>query len=112
MYITTANASEKLSGEVFMNVIAKISLEGEDFGAAVVLVRAVQAVPDVEHSDRQHRLVVRLPTFATVDDDASTRFINRVVDSLKVYVDENKQMSVKATSNRAASREGGPRRTT
>lgn len=110
MYITSPGLGEKYSGEVFMNVIAKISLEGEDFGAAVVLARAVQAVPDVERSDQQHKLTVRLPTFATVDDDAAALFIHRVVDSLKVYVDEKKQMSVKATSNRAASREGGPRK--
>ena len=43
MYITSPGLGEKYSGEVFMNVIAKISLEGEDFGAAVVLARAVQA---------------------------------------------------------------------
>ena len=95
---------EKYAGVVFMNVIAKMA-EDEDFGAIVILARAQQPVEGVERSDQQHRLTVRLPTFATVDDEASARFVNRLVDSLKVYVDAEKQMCVKVVSNRAASRE-------
>ena len=93
--------------ETFMSIIAKMGNEDsapdelDEHAEVTLMAKTLQAIPNVHKSEAQYRVAIRLPMFATVDDEAMNRFVEEILNCLKVVVDEDRNMCPQVSSNRS-----------